>query len=253
MSLTTSEWHQRYLQQAHWTQNLRTYLYKKAGVQAADRILDVGCGTGVLQQELPNYTSSHAIALDIDLAPLNYARQYAPLADYTQGDCLYLPYSNRCFDITLCHFVLLWVADVHQAVAEMVRVTHQNGHVMVMAEPDYGGRIDFPPELSKIGVWQTASLMEQGANPYIGRELRSVFHQVGVVDVEVGVMGGQWEDNSSDFDSSLEWDVIRSDLRLNNEFLGQADVLEALEHNSRQNGQRLLFVPTFYAIGMVKG
>jgi ubiquinone/menaquinone biosynthesis C-methylase UbiE len=253
MTLTTAEWHQRYLQQANWTQNLRAYLYKKAGLQQAARILDIGCGTGVLEHELGHYSPSHTFGLDIDIAPLSYARQYAPQSVYTLGDTLSLPFGNTSFDVTFCHFLLLWVSDAVRVVQEMVRVTRSAGYVLALAEPDYGGRIDFPSELSKIGAWQTYALMQQGANPHMGRELRSIFHHAGLVNVEVGVMGGQWGDESYDRDVMLEWDMIRSDLRLNNEFLCQVDRLETLDKDSRDMGQRVLFVPTFYAIGMVKG
>jgi ubiquinone/menaquinone biosynthesis C-methylase UbiE len=253
MSFTIPEWHQRYLQQARWTQNMRAYLYQKVGLKQASKILDIGCGTGALEHELVNYTPAHSFALDIDPAPLNYARHYAPQCFYTLGDCLSLPYANRSIDVTFCHFLLLWVKDVHQALSEMVRVTRSNGYILSLAEPDYGGRIDFPPELSKIGAWQSEALKDQGANPYIGRELRSIFHHAGLVDVDVGVIGGQWRDDSSDHDEALEWEVIRSDLRHNNEFISQSDYLDALDLASRQNGQRVLFVPTFYAVGMVNG
>jgi ubiquinone/menaquinone biosynthesis C-methylase UbiE len=253
MSLSIPEWHQRYLQQAHWTQTIRTYLYRKVGLQHASKILDVGCGTGVLELELPEYSGALSFAMDIDSASLYYARQYSPSADYTQGNCLHMPYADQTFDVIYCHFLLLWVKDVYQALAEMVRVTRSGGYILALAEPDYGGRIDFPPELIKIGTWQCEALKHQGANPYIGRELRSIFHRTGLVNIEVGVMGGQWVDDASEQDVSLEWEVIRSDLQQNNEFLHEAERLKALDQTSRQDGQRLLFVPTFYAIGMVKG
>ncbi len=253
MSLSIPEWHQRYLQQAHWTQTMRTYLFGKAGLQHASKILDVGCGTGVLELELPDYTDARSFALDIDPASLNYARQYSPSADYTQGNCLHLPYADYTFEVIYCHFLLLWIKDVHQALAEMVRVTRSGGYILALAEPDYGGRIDFPPELTKIGTWQSEALKHQGANPYMGRELRSIFHRAGLVNVEVGVLGGQWGKDASEQDVSREWEMIRSDLHQNNEFLHQADRLEALDQASRRDGQRLLFVPTFYSIGMVKG
>jgi ubiquinone/menaquinone biosynthesis C-methylase UbiE len=253
MSLTTPEWHQRFLQQAHWTKDMRVYLYGKAGLQHALNILDVGCGTGVLEIELPDYTGARSFALDIDPTSLNYAKKYAPGVGYTQGDCLRLPYANNTFDATFCHFLLLWVNDVHRTLAEMVRVTRPGGYVLALAEPDYGGRIDYPPELSVIANWQSEALQQQGANPYQGRELRSIFHHADLADIEVGVMGGQWVNQASDRDAPLEWEVILSDLRNNKEFLQQVNSLETLDLASRQNGQRVLFVPTFYAIGKVKG
>ena len=41
-------WHTRYLQQAAWTRDLRTYLFEKAGLADARRVLEVGCGTGAV-------------------------------------------------------------------------------------------------------------------------------------------------------------------------------------------------------------
>jgi SAM-dependent methyltransferase len=191
--------------------------------------------------------------LDIDSSALRIAQEYAPKSVYTVGDCINLPFQTRVFDVTLCHFLLLWVKDALNAVEEMARVTRPNGYVLALAEPDYGGRIDFPSELSQLGIWQTEALREQGANPFMGREVRSIFSRAGLVNIDVGVLGGQWGENISDQDLELEWEVIQSDLRQNNDFILQADRLKDLELTSRKILQRILFVPTFYAIGVVKG
>ena len=253
MTLSASQWHQRYLQQARWTQNLRKYIYDQVGIQRAKTILDIGCGTGVLENELNSLTPSHTYGLDIDFKPLYMAREYAPKSIYTVGDCSNLPYRNGFFDIALCHFLLLWIKDTLQAIEELVRVTRPNGFVLALAEPDYGGRIDYPAELSKIGYWQINALKQQGANPLIGRELRSLFSNAGLVNIEVGVLGGQWKENEPDLDIDLEWEVIQSDLYQNNEYINHADQLKAIEMASRETNERILFVPTFYAIGIVKG
>jgi ubiquinone/menaquinone biosynthesis C-methylase UbiE len=253
MTLSTSQWHQRYLQQARWTQNLRNYIYNLIGIQRANKILDVGCGTGVLENELNNLTPAHVFGLDIDFNPLHMAQEYAPKSSYNVGDCLSLPYRNEEFDITICHFLLLWVCDVPKAISEMIRVTRLKGFVLALAEPDYGGRIDYPAELSQIRNWQINSLKQQGANPLLGRELRSLFSQAGLENLEIGVLGGQWKDNETAQDMDLEWDVVKSDLNQNIEFINQADQLQSIEIASRKAHHRILFVPTFYAFGMVPG
>jgi SAM-dependent methyltransferase len=253
MTLSSSRWHQRYLQQARWTQNLRKYIYDQVVIQRANKILDIGVGTGVLENELNRNSPSHVFGLDIDSSALRIAQEYAPKSVYTVGDCINLPFQTRVFDVTLCHFLLLWVKDALNAVEEMARVTRPNGYVLALAEPDYGGRIDFPSELSQLGIWQTEALKEQGANPFMGREVRSIFSRAGLVNIDVGVLGGQWGENISDQDLELEWEVIQSDLRQNNDFILQADRLKDLELTSRKILQRILFVPTFYAIGVVKG
>jgi SAM-dependent methyltransferase len=232
---------------------LRKYIYDQVVIQRANKILDIGVGTGVLENELNRNSPSHVFGLDIDSSALRIAQEYAPKSVYTVGDCINLPFQTRVFDVTLCHFLLLWVKDALNAVEEMARVTRPNGYVLALAEPDYGGRIDFPSELSQLGIWQTEALREQGANPFMGREVRSIFSRAGLVNIDVGVLGGQWGENISDQDLELEWEVIQSDLRQNNDFILQADRLKDLELTSRKILQRILFVPTFYAIGVVKG
>ena len=252
MSLSTLNWHNRYVQQAHWTQNLRKYIYDQIGIQRVNSVLDIGCGTGVLEEELIHLVSTHIFGLDINLSALRIAQGFAHNSNYTNGDCLQLPYPSGTFDITLCHFLLLWVKESCKALKEMARVTKPYGFVVALAEPDYGGRIDFPRELSQIGEWQTNALKEQGANPFMGRELRSIFSRTGLENIEVGVLGGQWGEAISDQEIELEWEVLKSDLHQINEFILQEDKLKALDITSHKNLQRILFVPTFYAFGKVK-
>jgi hypothetical protein len=131
----------------------------------------------------------------------------------------------------------------------MARVTRRDGYVLALAEPDYGGRIDFPVELAQIGLWQTQALSEQGANPCLGRELRSLFFEAGLQDIEVGVLGGQWVKDQITEEFDLEWEVIKSDLYNKREFAEAADKLKDIDLSSRENHQRVLYVPTFYALG----
>src|SRR4030043_427826 len=170
MTLSLKRWHRRYQQQARWTQTLRKYIYDRVGMQIANKVLDVGCGTGVLLYELDQFSSCSKFGLDINFDALSLALQLVPKSIGAQGDGVNLPYSSESFDISLCHFLLLWVNDPLLVLKEMSRVTRSNGYVLALAEPDYGGRIDFPEALSQVSRWQIECLREQGANPLIGRK-----------------------------------------------------------------------------------
>ena len=251
MTLSLQQWHQRYQQQARWTQDLRQYIYDRVDIRSAHRILDVGCGTGVILAELSAILSNHLNGLDIKHEPLLMVKEMLPGLQGVQGDALYLPYQSASLDICLCHFVLLWVSDPQRALMEMVRVTRDRGWVCILAEPDYGGRIDYPPELAQIGTWQTESLREQGANPLIGRALRALFINASLRNIEVGVLGGQWREGAGGEDFEGEWQMLQSDLQGKREFMDSEEEIKAIELNARAQHHRVLYVPTFYAIGQV--
>ncbi len=251
--LTAQDWHARYTQQARWTRDLRAYLFRKAGLDHMARLLDLGCGTGVLEPELRAFSPAAITALDIDPGRLRFARRHTAALDklsLLQADALRLPLAPASFDACLCHFVLLWLPDPLQALRELARVTRPGGSLLLLAEPDYGGRIDYPVELTRLGEGQAAALRRQGADPLLGRRLRALLYSAGLREVETGVMGGQWSGPGNPDEANLEWAVLQDDLagRLPVEELAR---LQALDLQSRREGRRLLFVPTFYAWGQV--
>jgi ubiquinone/menaquinone biosynthesis C-methylase UbiE len=251
MSLTIDQWHQRFKQQAQWTSSLRNYLYNKIDIHHAKRILDVGCGTGILLEELSQISPWSAYGVDINYDSLEFIHRSFPKSFLILGNALCLPYCSRVFDVSLCHFLLLWVKDSLQVIKEMARVVHPSGYVLALAEPDYGGRIDFPVELAKLGKWQSEALREQGANPLFGRELQSLFALAGLLDIETGVLGGQWVAQQTEQEIELEWFVLQTDLSQKEEFIRSAAKYKALDRISRINQHRILYVPTFYAVGRV--
>jgi SAM-dependent methyltransferase len=254
MPLSIQDWHQRYIQQASWTKDLRDHLYKKARIQEVARVLDVGSGTGALEREIVGRTQASVYSLDIDSASLKFLSSLEFKTILTQGDAHQLPYGSDVFDICLCHFVLLWVKDPGAVVAEMRRVTHPDGFVLALAEPDYEGRIDYPPELTQIGAWQRESLRLQGADHEMGRKLAGIFARAGLIQIETGVLGGQWVIPPAKEALASEWSVIQSDL-LNLAAPPQdwqyLEILKQKDASAWQTGIRVLYVPTFYAIGTV--
>jgi SAM-dependent methyltransferase len=245
------DWHRRYLQQAGWTTELRQFLYTKAMLAHAQRILDVGCGTGALTPELHSTIHGSVIGLDLSYPNLAFAKNSSPQGLYTQGNAYDLPFPSNSFDTCLCHFLLLWLSEPLKALVEMARVLRQSGYLLILAEPDYDGRIDYPRQLSVLGNAQIHSLKRQGANPAIGRSLADLLQQAGLTDIETGVLGGQWKQPSNDQDWKTEWEVLESDLAGLPKPITK-DLLEKLrqvDYESTRRGIRILYVPTFYALG----
>jgi ubiquinone/menaquinone biosynthesis C-methylase UbiE len=234
-------WHTRYLQQAAWTRDLRTYLFEQAGLKTARRVLEVGCGTGAILREL-SVPALHG--LDLEAGSLAECKIRAPAALLTLGDGHSLPYPDQSFDIVYCHYLLLWVHDPLQVLHEMARVGRS---VLALAEPDYSQRVDKPSALKSLGEWQTEALRRQGANPSFGASLAETFYQAGIKLVETGpIQGGAVIESAEDWEK--EWEVIQSDL---DGIIPREEIknMKRLDEAARRNGERALHVPTFFAWG----
>ena len=122
---------------------------------------------------------------------------------------------------------------------------------MALAEPDYGGRIDYPESLSELGTQQEQALLRQGAFTRLGRRLGAIFQRSGLTEIETGVLGGQWREPPSVEEQELEWSVLTADLedQISKEELTR---YRAIDAQAWDRGERTLFVPTFYAWGKKK-
>ena len=241
------DWHSRYTQQATWTHDLRTYLFDKAGLSRARRVLEVGCGTGAILRELN--TPASLYGLDIDPLALTECQSHVPYTALARGNGLLLPYPDQIFDIVYCHYFLLWVRDPLQAVLEMKRVTHKRGHILALAEPDYSERIDRPDELVQLGRWQTESLIKQGADPGLGSRLAETFFQAGIRIHETGTIQGVSHEPSAE-ERAMEWAVIEADLA-GEVSVAEIQEMKLLNEQAWKQGERILHVPTYFVWGQV--
>jgi len=244
------KWHKRFLQQTRWTESVRRFLFQQADITRADVILEAGCGSGAVLADLYRQTNARLVGVDLKFEYLRLARSGSTFFELTNSDVLHLPFANQVFSHACCHFFLLWVRDPLQALIEMKRVTKPGGFILALAEPDYGGRIDHPPSLVQLGQLQSQSLIQQQADPLMGRKLKSLFNQTGLHNVQSGVIWGQWSEQPLLEEVELEWDILESDL----EGIVSQEILAELKHldlAAWKDGERILFVPTFYASGQV--
>ncbi|MCE1254575.1 MAG: class I SAM-dependent methyltransferase [Anaerolineae bacterium] len=240
--------HRRFLEQATWTRAARDYVLKNVGCVPGARLLEVGCGEGVISAELAGRGAA-VHGLDLRLNAIKFARQtYARTFQGVTADGLALPYPDDCFDGVFCHFLLLWLPDPLAGLLEMKRVLRPGGWLAVLAEPDYDGRIDYPPELAEIGRWQAKALARQGADVALGRKLSGLLHKAGLAQVKTALLGGEWQASPSQESWQNEWDTLTADLAgwVTDEELARLKNRDALAWN---NGQRVLYVPTFFGWG----
>ena len=250
MQLSKEDWHQRFLIQAQWTEALRLYFYDLIKKDHLLTVLDVGCGTGALLPEMDSLSPAQIFGLDIDLDLLRMASHVCPECGLIGSDVHLLPFSDNSFDLVTCHYFLMWVGNPEHALAELHRITKPGGSVVAFAEPDYGGRIDYPPEFIHIRDYQISSLLDAGADPRMGRKLKGLFAGGGFTDLEYGVYQGAWQGEISTQEFESEWKILRDDLA---SVLNKAELNALKKHDlkARKQGSRFTYVPTFFAWGKV--
>ncbi|MDQ1604473.1 MAG: demethylmenaquinone methyltransferase / 2-methoxy-6-polyprenyl,4-benzoquinol methylase [Actinomycetota bacterium] len=113
----------------------QTRLWRRAVARAVDarpgeRVLDLAAGTG--SSSLPfRAAGALVVSCDFSLGMLRVGRRQYPDLAFVAGDALRLPYADATFDAVTISFGLRNVADVPQALRELVRVTRPGGRLVV--------------------------------------------------------------------------------------------------------------------------
>ncbi len=160
-------------EQAAWLAPARSRLLRRVAVARRRRVLEVGAGGGAVTPELVRRAGGPVVALDRRPAALPPTG-----AERVGGDVRRLPFAAGSFDLVFCQLTLLWVQPPEEAVAEMVRVLAPQGALVVL-EPDYGGMVEYPPEVETRPLW-VAGLRRAGADPYVARRLPALLAAQGL-------------------------------------------------------------------------
>ncbi|KAG0299397.1 Delta(24)-sterol C-methyltransferase [Dissophora globulifera] len=109
------------------------YLAARAGINAGDRVLDIGCGVGGPAREVAHFTGAHITGLNINDYQITRARRYAVVhglqdkQDFVKGDFMDMPFESNTFD-TCCDFEATPHAPSLKGVyAEVFRVLKPGG------------------------------------------------------------------------------------------------------------------------------
>jgi SAM-dependent methyltransferase len=112
-------------------------VFRAAGVGAATRLLDVGCGPG-LAARLAAERGAKVTGLDAAEASLAIARERTPEGDFRAGELENLPWPDNTFDAVTGLNAFQYAADVVNALREARRVVRPGGRVAmaVLGRPE---------------------------------------------------------------------------------------------------------------------
>lgn len=115
------------------------------GPRVGERIVDVGCGPGLLVHDLAVAVGpeGRVVGVDNSMSMLEIAeRRCVDLlqVELLEGDATQLAVDDGAFDAVACTQVLLYVADTDKALEEMHRVLEPGGRVAIV-ETDWRGAV----------------------------------------------------------------------------------------------------------------
>ena len=147
-------------------------LVSEAGLRSGNRVLDVGCGTGIVSRVVAPIvgSSGRMVGLDIDPGMLSVARSLEPAdgadVEWHQGDVVKMPFENAEFDLVLCQAALQFFPDKGAALREIRRVIAPPGRIVVSVFRS----IERNPAFEVL-----ARALEQHVRPEVGAMRRAIF------------------------------------------------------------------------------
>lgn len=166
--------------------------YLAQRVRPGSEVLSVGCGPGVILNEVSELHSSiRATGIDISAERVKEAVQRNrenPRLKFVRGDAQALPFPSDSFDLVYSRMLLQYLREKEKAVTEMVRVCKPGGLVLLQ---DLDGQLlwHYPEDASVQRAVEKvlAVLAPTGFDPFVGRKLFFLGQKAGLRSLDVQV------------------------------------------------------------------
>jgi SAM-dependent methyltransferase len=149
-------------------------------VSDASLILDIGCGTSRIVQNIPN-----VVGMDIAIRKLRWLRM--PGRWLLQGDLERLPFHGAAFDAVICSEVIEHMPRDQVHLEEFVRVIRPGG-LLILSTPDYSRRVWRTLEWTYAKVFPGGYVTEH-VNPYTYDGLRRELEGLGLEVLDSAYVG----------------------------------------------------------------
>jgi SAM-dependent methyltransferase len=214
----SAEAYERYLVPAIFTE-MADRLLDLARLGEGERVLDVGCGTGIVaRRAAPRVGSTGTlVALDLNEGMLRVARRMSsdvqPRIQWRQGDAAAPPFPDGAFDLVVCQQALQFFSEPEKALCAMRRVLAPGGRAAIAALRPIACTPAYVPLADALDrhVGADAGTMMRSPFPGWDREtFRRIVAQGGFGDVRVRIEVGRERYPSAE--EMLRWEAASSPL-----------------------------------------
>jgi ubiquinone/menaquinone biosynthesis C-methylase UbiE len=190
---STAEAYERYLVPLLFAPGAE-YLIELASLGAEERVLDVGCGTGIVARRVAWRVGADGkvVGLDINESMLEVARKVSsdirPAIEWRKGDATDMPLPDGAFDVVFCQQGWQFFPNRSAALGEMHRVLVPNGRLVLSVlrstEHNPGYRLLAEALERHVGV-DAGSMMRSPFSSLNTDELRDLITGAGFRDVKI--------------------------------------------------------------------
>ncbi len=118
----------------HFHQDRLHSILRHVPPASGSRVLDVGCGLGILLEHL----SGERHGVDYDLSVVQVAQQrLGEKASIVCADASVLPYPDAHFEVVICSEMLEHLSDPLPVIREMLRVAKPSGRIIITVPNEF--------------------------------------------------------------------------------------------------------------------
>lgn len=133
-----------------------------------DRVLDLGCGAGVIAEFVSDESEADVVGLDYSQQAIDAANERTlekrDRLEFMTGNFNDLEFPDASFDAIVSLDTLYWAADLKEVTARLISLLKPNGRLGVFMNHHIGR--DDPPDCLSVGHSDLAIALEDLGQPY---------------------------------------------------------------------------------------
>ena len=161
-----------------------------AQIQPGQRVLDVGCGTGILAREIASRVGSvgRVVGIDPSAGMLALAKRRAPAVEWREGVDESLPFPDQSFEAVVSQFALMFFTDRRQGLREMLRVLTPGGRLAVAVWDSLDEMPAYASEVALLNRMAGRQAADALRAPFVlgnRKDLAGLFSEAGVATADI--------------------------------------------------------------------
>ncbi|MEL6900554.1 MAG: methyltransferase domain-containing protein [Cyanobacteria bacterium J06606_4] len=193
---------ERLYHQASTFVEIERTLWTKTGIAPGQSVLDVGCGTGFITNELAKQVyPSKVVGIDISQALLdecsksdyssrlvNQSNQCVDNLSFKEGNVYNIPFLPESFDIVYARLIFQHLAEPIKALESILRILKPGGMVCIVdVDKGWSGLCPEPDSSVELDQAIIQKHLSQGGDPWVGRKLSYYLSTCGFQQVQTTV------------------------------------------------------------------